>query len=281
MAMSMSLWILAVLAPLAGGEGQANAFSAMEIWNDGLCEMSYYDASETIYGQPRSFVRVHLLNGQHMDPGTGVKAGAGGEKAVSVFKLNIAEEIPTQNYNYRYLTTVFLRRPDLGPFKMVTSSQEWCGTTFKHLLWGRRNVKISSFSYFGGEGDREWQRSAKAEPFEGLFLLARAAVAAGEGRDLLLLPPLRSTHQIEPEPHEARLKLGETHELTVPAGTFLSRRVTVEGPWEAWFEVEVAAPHRLLAFAAGGVSGEIRFCERRAYWRQDAASGFHPAGAAP
>ena len=72
-------------------------------------------------------------------------------------------------------------------------------------------------------------------------------------------------------------QLGVTFELT-PEG---ARRVTLEGPWEAWFEVEVAAPHRLLAFSAGGVSGELRFCERRAYWRQDAASGFHPVGAAP
>ncbi len=45
-------------------------------WDDGLAEMSYYAATDAIYGQRRHFTRVHLMNRQWMDAASGVKASS-------------------------------------------------------------------------------------------------------------------------------------------------------------------------------------------------------------
>ena len=91
-------------------------------WDDGLSEVSYYKAVDIIYGKPRSYVRVHMVNRQWMDPTTGVKSSKPDAESLPVLKLIISEEIPTENYSYRYLTTIFARRSDLAPFKMALSS---------------------------------------------------------------------------------------------------------------------------------------------------------------
>ncbi|MCH8253098.1 MAG: hypothetical protein IID36_11660, partial [Planctomycetes bacterium] len=132
------------------------SLGALDIWDTGLCEMSFYRAVDVIYGKPRHYTRVHLLNRQWMDGESGVKAERDAPGAIPVFKLNMAEEIPTENYHYRYLTTVFVDRIELKPMKMIVSSQEWCGATFKHLRWGDDTLMVRSFSYFPDEGDRSW-----------------------------------------------------------------------------------------------------------------------------
>ena len=164
-------------------------FSRLPLWDDGFSEMSYYDATESLYGIDRDYTRVHLMNRQWMGGDSGVKADPEAVDAVPVFKFVIAEEIPTENYNYRYLTTAFVRRNDLSPFKISCSSQEWCGHTFKQLRWNETSLTVQSFSYFGGEGDRTWELGAEAVPYESLFILARAAVAGQTtppGRELQL-----------------------------------------------------------------------------------------------
>jgi hypothetical protein len=278
---------MVILALAAGSgvsaDGMPTQFSELPVWDDGLSEMSYYAATDTIYGEPRDYVRVHLLNRQWMSEVSGVKSMSGASDAVPVFKLNIAEEIPTENYNYRYLTTVFLTRPDLNPFKVAMSSQEWCGTTFKHARWTDAGLTIQSFSYFGGEGDKSWSLPGEAVPFEGLFVLARAAVAGDFEGELTVLAPLRGTHESRPQPAPMRLAVGDdARKLRTPAGRFEVRRVEARGAGrDAWFDIETSAPFRLVAFSAGGVTGKLRHVERRAYWDAGSTSGFHRPNAAP
>ncbi len=253
------------------------------MWDDGLSEMSYYDATDTIYGQQRRYTRVQLMNRQWMDPESGVKAESDAVGAVGAIKFLVAEEVPTENYNYRYLTSVFLQRADLRPLKATYSSQEWCGSTFKHLRWTDDALTVQSFSYFGDEGDETWQRSEDSVPFEALFVLAREVVASGQSRTVLLLPPLRSNHAIAPDGVEATLELtGDARKVTVPAGRYHAQRVVVRSrSAKGWFDVETASPYRLLAFSAGGVSGQLRGVERRAYWDRSWKSKFHEPGQAP
>jgi hypothetical protein len=245
--------------------------------------MSYYQGTDQIYGQRRDYTRVHIINRQWMDQQTGVKTDPDAARAVAVFKFNIAEEIPTENYNYRYLTTVFLRRPDLEPFKMVSSSQEWCGTTFKHLRWNNDRLDIQSFSYFPNEGDKTWHESADAFPYEALFLIAREVAAAGTERKLNVLPPLRSTREVHPAtPKPTTLSPTPAGKITVPLGTFEAVRVDVK--WsdpKTAFWIEAAAPYRLLKYEAGPLTGKLKFTERRAYWDRAWTSGFHKPNEAP
>ena len=140
------IWTGAVAMPQSVTAGEWNRFSELPVWEDGSSEMSYYDAKDNIYGTPRKYTRIHMLNRQWMEPISGVKVAKGSPESVAVFKLNIAEEIPTENYDYRYLTTLFLRRPGLEPFKMAVSRQEWFGTTYKQLRWQNKKVTNRSFS---------------------------------------------------------------------------------------------------------------------------------------
>lgn len=256
----------------------------LAVWDDGLCEMSYYDATDVIYGKERKYTRAHLLNRQWMDPERGVKTEASAENAIAVFKLNIAEEIPTENYNYRYLNTVFLKRYSLAPLKMVLSSQEWCGASYKHLRWTDEALTVQSFGYFPGEGESEWTLDSAAMPFEALVVLSRAVVAAGKDLEVTLLSPMRSTRAVQPHTRAVRLILNpDFHSIRTPAGRFVVQRVSLspESEVAAEFEVETSPPYRLIAFKMGKIEAKLRGVERRAYWDRSSGSRFHKPGDAP
>lgn len=238
--------------------------STLRLWDDGLSEMSYYRATTRIYGKKRSYTRVHLFNRQWMEPIRGVKTDLIASDSVPVFKLNISEEIPVENYNYRYLTTLFLHRSDLSPFKLVTSSQEWGGTTYKHLRWQDDNLSIQSFSYFNNEGENHWQLDGDVIPYESLLILARNVAATGIPISLKVLTSLRSNKQVEPITNEATLKPGPIHSISIHAGKFQARRIDVDwdGP-QTGFLVESQAPYRLLRFRMGFTHGELLHVEHR------------------
>lgn len=292
----------AAVNKLASGAAYPNAFSGLPVWDDGLSEMCYYDATDTVYGKKRNYFRVMLLNREWLHPTQRVKtarppvaadASAATTRpdqagAVGVFKLNIVEEIPTENYNYRRMITVFLNRASLRPEKLAASSQEWCGTTFKQLQWLPDALKMRGFSYFEGEADRQWTLPTGPilYPREALYVLVRAAAASHKDMKLNLLPPMRSNRVPEPTPSEAHLSIAaKTETVRVPFGQFQARRVTLTeagGRETAKFLVEAAAPYRLLsARLDSGLALSLRFVERRAYWDRSKPSRFYRQGAAP
>ncbi len=269
-------------------------FSELPIWEDGLSEMSYYDATCVLYDKKRSYTRVHLMNRQFMSTIHYIKAMEDTPDPAPALKFVISEEIPTENYNYRFLTTAFLERPSLRPIKVSVTSQEWCGHTFKQLTWERRkefaadkwSLDISCYSYFPDEGDRWFPHAGEAyiDAHECLFLFARAVVAAGgESHRMSLLKTLRSNHLPDPNPLDATLRAdGNPRRVTVPMGSFDAQRVVLD--WdgdETWFDVETAAPHRLLAFKAGDVEAKLKGVERRAYWDRSRPSKFYKTNQAP
>lgn len=160
--------------------------------------------------------------------------------------------------------------------------------TFKQIQWRPGSTEIKAFSYFGGEGDQVWSLPVEppAYPEEALFILARAAAAAAAGRsmEISLLPSMRTTHAKRPEARSARVEVSsETSEARVPAGTFMTRRVTITGgarPVECW--VEAMPPYRLVRVVMGkDLTMSLRFTERRPYWDRSNRSGFHYPGRAP
>jgi hypothetical protein len=262
---------------------------ALELWDDGLAEMAYYDARMEIYGEPREYTMVLLVNREWFNPATGTKdEGGRAANAVEVFKLNIAEEIPTANYNYRLLTTFFADRSDLAPRKQVASSQEWCGATYKHLRWRRASddpaLRVESFSYFEAEAETDLTLPIAAYPFESSFLLVRDFVARDEAEMTVpMLPPMRDNRGlVDPRVADAVFRRGDPGMLDVPAGRTTAVPVTVErsdATHEFW--VQQAPPYRLLSYAGPGQSAELVFIERRAYWNPQKTSDFYVAGEAP
>jgi hypothetical protein len=245
--------------------------------------MSYYDATESIYNKKRSYTRVQMMNRQWMHDGSGVKCEKGDDRAVPVFKLVVSEEIPTENYNYRYLTTVFLKRPDLAPFKMTFSSQEWCGSSFKLMRWGHMGCIVAAHSYFPQEGHKESLHQSDNVPFEAVYLLARQCVAANQKLIFNMLPSMRGNKLVEPKPDIAILEPApQPTEITVPLGKFDAVRVTFSrGEDSGWLDVEAKAPYRLLRFSVDGITADLKHMERRAYWDRDKRSSFYAPNKAP
>ena len=271
-----------VLDEFPSPDAARHPLSALGVWNDELCEIAYYRAVDRIGDRARGYTRVHLLNYQWMVPRSGVKADPLQPGALGVFEFNIAEEIPTENYNHRYLTTVFLRRFDLAPLKMVVSSQEWSGATFKHLRWTGDGIAIKSFSSLPGEGDRTWQVAGDVVPYEALFVIARDVSGTGKSRELAVLPPMRVAHEVKPEILPATLTPQPVSDVTTAAGTYRARRIDLEwdGPPTS-FVVEADPPYRLLRFRTGPAHGELLHLERRAYWKPDSTSEFYQPHEAP
>ncbi|MEE9296804.1 MAG: hypothetical protein V3W34_17810 [Phycisphaerae bacterium] len=269
-------------------------FSELSIWEDGLSEMCYYDATCNLLDKPRKYTRVHMMNRQYMDTTFFIKASKHTKAPRPAFQFIISEEIPTDNYNYRFLITAFMERPSLRPIKVAVSSQEWCGTTVKYLTWERHkevppknwSLDVCCYSYLPTEGDRWFPHADKAyiDAYESLFVYARAVVASGgEARPMKLLKCMHTNHMPDPEPLDATLRVeGQARKIKVPLGKFTAQRVVLD--WKdapTWFDVETAPPYRLLAFRADNVEAKLRFVERRAYWDHNAPSGFYKKGQAP
>lgn len=256
---------------------------ALDYWDDGLSEMCFYDAKMTIYGQPRDYTRVQLTNRQWMDRETGVKTDdIDSPTAIPVLKLNIAEEVPTENYNYRFLTTVFVDRRSLRPFKLTSGSQEWCGNTFKHLYWSPAGLHYQCFSYFPQEGDAMWDLERNVYPFEAALLWARELAAGGTiPEDVQWLPPVRSSHEVAPKLTTVKTDLGK-ETIRTPAGSFACLRLKMTfGERTATFWVEQVAPYKLIRYEAPGESMTLKGVEKRPYWDRSSKSKFHKPSAAP
>lgn len=293
-----SLRILFWTAVFSSGSARAadgpdgSRLGALPIFDDGLARIDYYDAVREIYGKPRRYTRVQILIREYFDAAAGVKTeqiDAAG--VIPVLKLLISEQIPTENYNYRLLTVLHVDRRDLRPVKLVTSSQEWCGATFRHLRWKPAGLTYRSFSYFEHEADRTYSLPRKVVPVESVFLLgpelaARLVADAQAERKLeqpLSLPPLHGNHQVAPDTQPLRLRALETTDLTTPAGAFKVWRIEVRRGADAgtlWVQRDV--PHRVVRYELPGIGqGVLRYSERRAYWDRKWSSGFYAPGQAP
>ena len=83
-----------------------------------------------------------------------------------VMKINQFCQIPADNYPYHFLTSLFFRRDQpVALFKLTTSSQEWCGNTFKSITDDGVSFKEKFNSYWDGqgEGQRDLRRDVVLE----------------------------------------------------------------------------------------------------------------------
>jgi len=126
------------------------------LWDDGQAEVATYDAHCVIYGRSRSYQATLITVKEDFDPRIYVKTDhpLQGQPHPVVLKLNIAASIPTENYTYHFLTSLFVSRENPSRLiKLTMGSQEWCGNTFKEIQnWGHP-ATLHYFSYFDGEGD--------------------------------------------------------------------------------------------------------------------------------
>jgi hypothetical protein len=161
-------------ADLSGAEAYAslsphfNPDWAMDkLWEDGLAEVAIYDAERVVYNKKRTFEYTLITVKEDFNQEHNVKTDDYTRKDLfPVMKVNEFCRIPTDEYPYHYLTSLFIRRENpLHLHKLTTSSQEWCGNTFKTITDAGDSYTLYYNSYFDGEGagNRELPRELLLE----------------------------------------------------------------------------------------------------------------------
>ncbi|MBJ6109305.1 hypothetical protein JAO73_09795 [Hymenobacter sp. BT523] len=126
-----------------------------KLWEDGLAEVATYDAERVVYKKPRRFAYTMITVKEEFNQQFNVKTDDYQRQDLfPVMKINQFCAIPTDQYPYHYLTSLFFRRDQpVALYKMTTSSQEWCGNTFKSIIDDGVNFEMWYHSYWDGEGN--------------------------------------------------------------------------------------------------------------------------------
>lgn len=244
------------------------------VWDDGRAEVATYEAARTVYQQPRRFETVLITVKEDFTKAFYVKADppSDGKDLLTVLKLNIVSEIPTEQYPYRYLTSVFVDRAQpMRVVKMTTSSQEWCGNTFKEFIGWDGRPRLIFYSYFDHQGDGTYLVDLRA----GDLLEDQIPVSF---RSLSFKPGLEFvTHFIEtqitnqvsmPRLLDAAITVTGLEPIETGIGTIPSWNVEVKAEsltQHYWFEQ--ASPNILTRFTSSdGRQLVLKARTRRKYW---------------
>ena len=164
-AIQLGLWISTL--PLlygctnstAGDSVEANEhfnvrWATNKMWEQGVAEVAQYDAQRTIYDEVRDFEYTFILVKETFNEEYHVKTDDySRDDLYDVMKINKFARIPTDNYPYHYMTSVFYRREQPATVhKLVNTSQEWCGTTAKYFLHEGGEYEFGYHSYWDGQG---------------------------------------------------------------------------------------------------------------------------------
>ncbi|TYZ07899.1 hypothetical protein FY528_14370 [Hymenobacter lutimineralis] len=124
-------------------------------WDDGLAEVATYEAERVIYNKPRQFEYTLITVKEDFNRQFNVKTDDYQRPDLfPVMKVNEFCRIPTDNYPYHFLTSLFFpREQPTALHKLTTSSQEWCGTTFKAVQAGSTGYQLTYNSYWDGQGE--------------------------------------------------------------------------------------------------------------------------------
>ena len=123
-------------SPLLRRDGVFGQDWAMnKLWEDGKAEVALYRAERVIYGQVRQFEYTLITVKEEFNQQFNVKTDDYRRQDLfPVMKVNQFCSIPTDTYPYHFLTSLFFRRDQpVQLHKLTTSSQEWCGNTFKAI----------------------------------------------------------------------------------------------------------------------------------------------------
>jgi len=263
---------------------RADGWRSDRAWYDGKAEKCVYDATTTIYGELRAYTATAYTDKELLDPTTRVKSAT--DDGVEAFKHHWSERVPTENYDYDFSTSLFVRTSDLAPLKLTAATQEDCGASFKELWLDGARLRWIESVYFPGAGLAQGELAAAGLQLEdGLPLLLRDfPFPADEAAErvtpsvfrLQVLPSQRDTHRVPFRPLDAEVRWEGRETLELPAGSVEAHRLAVRyaedgGVSTYWFAAAGAAPwlHALVAMdRRDGLSVRLRSLERTAYWER-------------
>jgi hypothetical protein len=179
-----------------------------KLWEDGLAEVATYDAERTVYMKKRNFEYTQITVKEEFNQQFNVKTEDYTRADLfPVMKVNQFCAIPTDQYPYHYLTSLFFRRDQpVALYKMTTSSQEWCGNTFKTIVDDGVNFEESYDSYWDteGMGSRDLRRDVFLEDAL-TYTLRSLKFAELPAFNFVVLALQQTNKATPPEYYEARL----------------------------------------------------------------------------
>lgn len=250
-------------------------------WGDGRAELAGYTLVTPRYGQLRQGEAILITVTEELAADTLVKAETPQPRAFPVLKLNDVRDFQTGLYDYNLMTSVFVPldgRTALGtPAKVAFSSQEWCGHVFDQVRVDGDRARHTWHSYFEGEGDGQKTVDLGGQVLFGDAMnvlvrdLSGTLVEPGTSMEVAYWPRSQTSrfqHRAASLGRASLTRERETRTIQVPAGRFEVRRTTLtHGRLSGTWDVEVAPPHRLVAWSwSDGERGELTGSERLPYW---------------
>ena len=267
-------------APAKVTEAAAPVYDASfwKTWGDGMAELTSYDLKYPRYGAPRQGTAVSIFVSETFANSLRVKSDPGvrdKKDEFPVMKLNLVEDFRTGIYDYNLMLQSFVAleamngRPPGVMTKVTWSSQEWCGNLFKEALLDRDVIRVSSHSYFDGEGDQVMSEPSPAAAVmseDALMLWARGmawpVVKAGDTREVPALLAMQVSRFKKGPMEWGKVVLSRTS-----SGEVDVFRAKLSDGRERVYEVEKTAPFRVLKYSTSeGVEGVLVASERMKYW---------------
>ncbi|MBB6612574.1 hypothetical protein H7F15_16135 [Pontibacter sp. Tf4] len=246
-----------------------------KLWDDGLAEVAIYDAERVVYGKKREFEFTLITVKEDFNREHNVKTdNYNRDDLFPVMKVNEFCRIPTDNYPYHYLTSVFVHRGKPWQLhKLTTSSQEWCGNTFKSVTDEGNNYSMYYNSYFDGQGEGNRQLT-KALLFEDQLPYSLRALRFRDG--LRFNADIAETQQTNkataPAVYKATIQVNSTSTGNGTDEEEKAWQVNVQlAPNKVnsyWFSTEY--PNKLIRQRTwDGRNLELKKISRYAYWQGD------------
>ncbi|RTQ52394.1 hypothetical protein EJV47_05105 [Hymenobacter gummosus] len=239
-------------------------------WDDGLAEVATYAAEREVYKKKRTYELTIITVKEDFNRAFDVKTDDYQRPDLfAVMKVNEFCQIPTDNYPYHYLTSLFFRREDpVQLHKLTSSSQEWCGNTFKALTDSATAYQYSYNSYWDGQGTgrRSLPRDIVLE--DALPYTLRSLRFNDQPLfEVNVLETQQTSKAAEPKLYRAGVRVARAADAEAPRPSW---RVTVElerGKANVyWFDQRY--PHLLLRHTAWDGRTLLLKNERRyAYWQ--------------
>ncbi len=241
-------------------------------WDDGLAEVALYEAERVIYKKPRQFEYAQITVKEDFNREHNVKTDDYTRRDLyPVMKVNQFARIPTDNYPYHFLSSLFFRRENpVEVFKMTIGSQEWCGNTFKSFQKEGGSYSLAYNSYWDGQGIGELTVDGEVLFEDQLPYTLRSLRFADNLRFDAPIAEYQQTNKANrPQVYQARLAVDQEL-LTAGESPAKAWRVVVQlGPEKTntyWFSQTM--PHVLLRQRTwDGRSLDLKSLERYAYWQ--------------
>ncbi len=239
--------IFVVVLLLISGEVFCEDFFKNEYWDSGKADFQTFDARLTKYNINRRAKVTILLVKEPFNFKKYVKA-LKGEKSFDVIKMNYIRKIPAGVYEYNQMFSAYFNRSNGKLLKVLISSQDGCGTTFKKYQNRDLKNEMLIHSYFDGEGEVKLTFSKNNFVFyETLPVVLRFRLNEQENYTLNITEPLMTNKKGSEKLIKAEVKVRKINGLKEIKSKEKLYEVAINyGEKIDYFYFESKFPHRLV-----------------------------------